>query len=289
MVLDAETKEMNLWGCLVWWFWVPKQRKWMSGDVCSGGSWCWNKGHGLMGMFEVMVLGAQTKKMDLCGCYFGFLVQSTLHSPLCRRTQGWKEARLCTCDTQRQNLVYLELSRHDIRARLPAYLELHTHDTRSNQIFSSPLGVQYTWDTRALEFINSLPGAQPTHLDALRCTSQQTAWCKLRFRDQQALSQACDTLFLPAISPQWCLADSPAACAPCSQHNNLHHSRAVAYSPHLFPVSQLSLPLPAANPQINSPSLCQTQQNILSSYKSKDFTANLKLVLETAGAWLMLA
>jgi hypothetical protein len=49
-----------------------------------------------------------------------------------------------TCDTQRQNLVYLELSTHDIRARLPAYLELRTHDTRSNQIFSSPLGVQYT-------------------------------------------------------------------------------------------------------------------------------------------------
>jgi hypothetical protein len=92
-----------------------------------------------MGMFEVMVLGAQTKKMDLWGCFFGFLVHPTLHSPLCRRTQGWKKARLCTCDTQRQNLVYLELSTHHIRARLPAYLELRTHDTKSNQIFCSPL------------------------------------------------------------------------------------------------------------------------------------------------------
>jgi hypothetical protein len=50
----------------------------------------------------------------------------------------------------------------------------------------------------------------------------------------------------------------------------------VAYSPHLFPVSQLSLPLPAANPQMNSPSLCQTQQNILSSYKStNEFTITM--------------
>jgi hypothetical protein len=92
-----------------------------------------------MGMFEVMVLGAQTKKMDSWGCFFGFLVHSTLHAltPL-QKDSGWKKARLCTCDTQRQNLVYLELSTHDIRARLPAYLELRTLDTRSNQISAHP-------------------------------------------------------------------------------------------------------------------------------------------------------
>jgi hypothetical protein len=57
VVLGAETKEMDLWGCLKWWFWVPKQRKWTHGDVFLA---FWS-------------------------------TQPCMHSPLCRRTQGGRK------------------------------------------------------------------------------------------------------------------------------------------------------------------------------------------------------
>ncbi len=103
----------NKGGCLQWWFWMLKHRKWTYEDVWCGDFGCWNKGNGCLGMFAVVVLGAESKEMDLWGCLkwwfwvpkqrkwtYGdvFLVfwstQPCTHSPLCRRTQGWKKARL---------------------------------------------------------------------------------------------------------------------------------------------------------------------------------------------------
>jgi hypothetical protein len=33
VILGAKTKEMDVWGCLQWWFLVLKQRTWTYGDV----------------------------------------------------------------------------------------------------------------------------------------------------------------------------------------------------------------------------------------------------------------
>ncbi len=58
----------NKGGCLQWWFWMLKQRKWTYEDVWCGDFGCQNKGNGCLGMFAVVVLGAETKEMDLWGC-----------------------------------------------------------------------------------------------------------------------------------------------------------------------------------------------------------------------------